>query len=131
HAFVGREARRRLAPRPLGIHGADAADQRADDALHQFVLDLEDLVGVAVEAIGPDMAAGLGVGQLRADADPPALPAHAALDDVADVELASQAAEVGRRAAVAERGRARAHGELAPAAEVGDDVLGDAVGEIG
>ena len=62
----------------------------ADD----LVLDGEDVRGIAVEAIGPEMAAGLAVDQLRIDPYVVAGAPHAALQHVADTELAGDLADV-------------------------------------
>ena len=70
----------------------------ADD----LVLYGEDVRGIAVEAVGPDMAAGLAVDQLRVDANAIAGAPHAALQHVANSELASHLPNIDRAALVGE-----------------------------
>ena len=100
-----------------------------DDRRRHLVLDREDVLEVAVVALGPEVAVGLGVDQLHGDADALARLAHAALDDVLHAELARDLLHVDRLALVLERRVARDHEQLAEARQLGDDVLGDAVGE--
>ena len=130
HALVGIEARRRLAARALDVRDLHAADERAHDRLHDLVLHVEDLGLRPVEPLAPDVAAGLGVDQLHADADAIADAAHRALDDEAHVQFARDLRGVDGGPAIPERGRARSHGQQPPARELGDDVRGDAVAEV-
>ncbi len=60
-----------------------------------LVLQREDVVEVAVVALGPDVVAGIGVDELRRDAHPMAGLAHAALDDVARAQLLANLSNVG------------------------------------
>ena len=65
-------------------------------ARRDLVLDREDVLEVAVVALGPEVAVGLGVDQLHRDAHPLADLAHAALDDVLHAELARELLHVDR-----------------------------------
>jgi hypothetical protein len=56
--------------------------------------------------------------------------AHAALDQVADAQLLADLLERHRPAPVGERGIAGDDQEPAQPRQLGDDVLGDAVGEV-
>ena len=69
YALVGRQARGRLAARAFCVGGLHPADQRADDGLHDAILDGKYLVQPVIEPLGPHMAPALGVDQLRVDAD--------------------------------------------------------------
>ena len=97
HAFVGVEARRRLPACPLRVGYVHAPDERADDRLHDLVLDREDLGLRAVESFAPDVVAGLRVDQLHADAHAVADAPHGTLDDEAHVELARDLRGIDRR----------------------------------
>ena len=122
HAFVGSQARRRLATGAFRIGRLHATDQRADDPLHHFVLDREDLGLRAVEPVTPDLAAALAVDELNADADAVADAAHAAFDDVANVEVVRDSSRFHDAGPVPRRGRARPDGQHSPAGQLGDDV---------
>ena len=114
----------------LLFSGQQPEPQRADDRLGDFVLDGEDVGQVAVVALGPDMIAGGAVDQLRADAQPIAGLADAAFDEVADAQLASDRADVGRLTLEQERGVARRDRQRRDLGQIGGDVLADPVAEI-
>src|ERR1044071_6739253 len=57
YALICGQAFRRLAPGPSGACGLDPSDEGAGDRAHDLILDGEDLMLVAVEAIGPDVVA--------------------------------------------------------------------------
>ena len=82
HALVGRHVVGRLALRAVVRRRLDAAGQRRDDRRGHLVLDGEDVLELAVVALGPDMPVGLRVDQLHGDADAVAGLAHAAFDHV-------------------------------------------------
>ena len=87
-------------------------------------------VEVAVVALGPDLCIGRGLQQLRGDAHPVARLAHAAFEHVRDVQRTRDLRRRDGLALVRERRIAGRDGQRRNAAEVGDDVLGDAVAEI-
>ena len=58
------------------------------DAESDFVLKLENVFDQAVEAVGPQVRAGLGVDQLAGDAHPVAALAHRAFEHIAHPKLA-------------------------------------------
>ena len=66
HAFIGRHVGRRLVDRAVAGGGFDPPWQGGDDRRRHLVLDGEDVLELAVIALGPHMAVGLGVDQLRA-----------------------------------------------------------------
>ena len=110
----------------VGLH---APGQRGDDGRRDLVLDGEDVLQIPVVALGPDVVVGLAVDQLHRDAHPVAGLAHAALDDVVHAQFARDLLHVHRLALELERGVARDDEQLAEARQVGEDVLGQAVGE--
>ena len=101
-----------------------------DDGLGDLVLHGEHVGEVAVVALGPEMAAGGDVVELRGDAHAVAALADAAFEHVAHAELVGDLLQVNGLALVDERGVARDHEEPAQLRQRGDDVLADAVGEI-
>ena len=74
------------------------------------------------------MHAARRVDQLGGDAHPPARAPNAALENVARAEILGEFRQADRLEL--EGGRARDDLQLAEARQVGDDVLGEAVGEI-
>ncbi len=77
-------------PLPGAIHCGDSelARHRGGDFLHDLVLDVEDVLEVAVVAFRPKVAAAFRFDELGRDAHPIAGLSHAALDDVMDAEFA-------------------------------------------
>ena len=125
----------------LGVGGRAAGDEGAllrqqlhlegvDDAAGDLVLEREDIVQAAVVAIGPEMPAAAAVDQLDGDAHAVPGLAYAALEDVADTERVRRLAHFDGLALVGEDRAARDDEQRGHARQVGDDVLGEAVGEI-
>ena len=104
--------------------------ERGDDRFRNLVLDRENVLEVAVVALGPDMVAARAVDQLRVDAHPPAGLADAAFEHVADAELAGDVADIDRLALEREGGVARDHRQGRDFRQIGRDVLADPVAEI-
>ena len=103
---------------------------RPDDRLRDLVLQGEDVVQVAVVALGPDVIAARAFDQLGGDAHALAGLAHAALEHMTDLELPRDLGHVDvfaleRKGRIA--GDHRKRGDLA---QVGGDVFADAVAEI-
>ena len=96
HEIPGVEAARRLVLRAKAFGGIEMRLDRGDDRLGDLVLHGEDVRDAAVVALGPQMAAGGDVVELRGDAHLVAAAAHAAFDDVAHAELARDLVDVGR-----------------------------------
>ena len=108
----------------------DAGRYRAGDALRDLVLHGKHVGQVAIVAVGPEMVPGFAIDQLRRDPHPIAGAPDAAFDHVTHAQLARHLADVHGRTLVGERRAARNHKKLAVARQVGDDVLGDPIGEI-
>ena len=87
-------------------------------------------LGGALEAAGPDVAAGGAVDEVRVDAQARAGALGAAFEQVADAELGGDAAGVEGLAAIGEGGVAGDDEEAGDAGEAGDQVLDQAVGEV-
>ncbi len=99
-------------------------------AMTNSELNREDVLEIAVVALGPDMVAAFGLDELGGDAHPVPGLAHAALDDVIDTQLAPDLADIDRLALEGERRVAGDHEQRAEAREFSNNVLGDAVGEV-
>src|SRR5262245_61096694 len=72
---------------PLDLGRPELRFDRADNAARHPVLQLEDIVQCAVEAIGPDVRAGGRVDQLAGDAHAVAGFAHAAFEHIAHAKF--------------------------------------------
>ena len=83
--------------------GVERARQPRDD----FVLHVEEIGEGLVEPLGPEMIACLGIYELDIDAHAIAAALNAALEDVADVQLAADLLQIDGLALVGERGVAR------------------------
>ena len=94
------------------------------------ILQVEDVVEAAVEAVGPHMRAGRGVDQLAGDADPGAGLPDRAFEHVAHAQLARHLPHIDSLALVGEARIAGDHGQPGKAGDCGRDLLDDAVGEI-
>ena len=127
---VGVEALGRLALGALDLRLLELWRDRADDALGHPVLQLEDVLERAVEAVGPEMGAGRRIDELAGDAHAVRGLAHAAFEHVAHAELAADLPHVDGAALVGEARIAGDHEQPANARQRGDDVLDHAVGEI-
>src|SRR4051812_6380636 len=127
---VGAHVARGLGPSLPDLLQTDARLDRAHDALGHPVLQVENVGDVAVEAVGPDVVAGGSVDQLANDPHPRSGLADAAFEHVAHAQLARDLAHVDRTALVGEAGITGDHEEGAHAAERGDDLLDQAIGEV-
>ena len=85
-----------LAPSTLDLGLEHARLDDADDPLGDLVLQLEHVVERTVELFRPQMRAGLGLDQLRGDAQPIAALADAALKHIARAELAPHLPDIDR-----------------------------------
>src|SRR4029077_9589401 len=104
--------------------------ERADDLACDLVLDGEDVGEFPVITVRPDVRARRGVDQLGGDAYPIVDLAYTALDHVAHPQLATHLGDAYRTALVDEGRVARDHQQAGDLREVGDQVLGQPVGEI-
>ena len=87
--------------------GLDPSAQRRHDGRGHLVLDREDVLELAVVALGPDVGIGFRVDQLHGDAHATGGFANAPFHHVIDPELARHRLHVHRFAFVHEHGIAR------------------------
>src|SRR5438477_11680940 len=86
--IVRSEVMRRTGNRTAYLSGLQRRLDHAGDVDRHLILKIENVFQGAVETIGPEMGAGLGLDQLRGDAHPVPTLAHRAFEDVADAKLA-------------------------------------------
>ncbi|MNI43108.1 hypothetical protein D3C73_974280 [compost metagenome] len=101
-----------------------------DDAFGDLVLQLEEVVEQAFEALRPDMRPACRVDQLPGNAQPVPVLAHAAFEHIAHAQFLADALCVHDLALVGEARIARNDEQPADTRQGGDDVLHDAIGEI-
>jgi hypothetical protein len=106
---VGVEVLGRLAAGPVGFAEAHSWLNGADDARCDLILQFEDIVEAAVEAVGAQERAGRGVDQLSGDADAGAGLPDRAFEYVAHPQLARHLLHINRLALVGEGGIAGDH----------------------
>jgi hypothetical protein len=87
HQIPGVQAIGRFAPGAKIFRSIDLRLDRRDDGLGDLILHREHIGEIAVVALGPDMAAGCDIVQLRGDADAVAALAHAAFEQVSHAKL--------------------------------------------
>ena len=104
--------------------------QRAGDPCGDFVLQREQIPDIAVEPFRPELGAGRRIDQLGIDPHFLARTLHAAFDDIAHVELMADPARVDFLALVGKGGVARDHDAALDPRQIGDQIVGNAVGEI-
>ena len=114
---------------PVRLRHHTVAAQLIGHLLRQLALDRENVICWAVPALRPDMPAAAGLDQLGGDTNPLARMLDTALEHVANAELAAHLAQVGGLVLVLQGRVAGDDREVAEAGEIGDHVLGDAVGE--
>jgi hypothetical protein len=127
---VGVEAFGWLALRALDLGPLELRRNRADDGLGDLILQLENIVERAFEALGPQMRPGGRIDQLPGDAHLVRRLAHAAFQHIAHAELAADLLHVDRAALVGEARITCDHEQPANARQGRDDVLHHAVGEV-
>ena len=110
--------------------GVQPGCERADDLARDLVLDGEDVGEIAVIATRPDVQARQSVDQLDGDAHAVVVLAHTAFDDVAHPQLPSHLGDVYRAVLVDEGRVACDHRQAGNAREVGDQILGQPIGEV-
>ena len=129
HILVRRHAVGRFALNAVVPRGFDSAEQRRRDRRRDFVLDGENILELAIVALGPEVGLGFAVDQLDRHSDAIRGFAHAALNDVVHAEFPRDLLGFHRLALVNKNRVARDHQQLAEARQFGDDVLGQPVGE--
>ena len=76
------------------LGGDELGVQRARQARDDFVLHVEEIGERLVEPLGPEMIAGFGVDELDVDAHAVSAALNAALEDIADVQLAADRLQI-------------------------------------
>ena len=114
----------------LAVASAEIERERRDDVRRHVVLDGEDVGELPVEPLRPKVAAGGCVDELGGDPDPAAGLAHAPFEHMAHAEALADLADVDVLALERESRIAGDDEELRELRQRGDDVLGNAVGEI-
>ncbi len=106
--------------------------QRRDDRLRDLVLQRENVVQIAVVALGPDMAGIFPIDQLRGDAHPPRPPAASLLPGWKStrVALTGDLTDVDGVVLEGEHGIAGHDVKLRDPRQISDDVLRDAGAEV-
>src|SRR3984957_2715631 len=127
--FVRSHIRRRLSLDAIVPCGLDATKQGRSDRRGDFVLDGEDILKLAIVALGPEMCLGLAVDELNSDPDPIPCLADASFGDVVHPELTRDLLGLDGLALVDEHGIAGDHEQLAEARQFGDDILSEPVDE--
>ena len=128
-AFISRHVVGPLAFGPVMGGDLDTAGKRRDDDPGHLILDGEDVLELAVVSLGPDMPVGLRVDELNGDADAIGDLAHASFENVVHIEFTRDLLHLYRLPLVDEGRIARDDEQIAEARQLGDDVLGKAVGE--
>ena len=113
---------------PLRLQQPDL--QGRHDAAGDLVLDREDVGQRAVVALGPDLTARGAVDQPDGETEPVAGTAHAAFQHMADPKPGAGIDRRARARLQGETGLACRHEQPGDLRELGDQVLGDALGEI-
>ena len=108
----------------------DVWRDRAHDTLRQLLLDRKDILENPVVAVRPEMVSGDRIDQLTGHANPVGDLADAAFQHVANTEVRRHRAHIDGLALVGEAAIAGNHEQLVEVRQLGDDVLGDAVGEV-
>ena len=111
----------------IGLYpGADGCGNRA----RHVVVNHGNILQLAIVTLGPDSSIGAGLNQVYGEANSGLRSTYAALDRVCDAESLGQSAWI-PEVVLEMMGRlGRNHEERAEAGELGDDVLGDAFGEV-
>ena len=120
--------RPRHQPRLLAV--GHAHGERARDVAHDVVAHDDQLVGVGVVLVGPHQGARLRIGEPHGQPELAAALPHAALGEIADLEIAGDLLATGRAALVGGDGARCEHRQVGKAGERADDVLGEPVGEV-
>ena len=121
---------RRAGWSPGGLGVDELEVQRDRYSAGDLVLQREQIAGVAVEAVGPQMRVGLGIDQLGAYSHPIAGSPDAPLQHIARTQLVADLLCVGRPVPIGERGVPRNDGHDGKPGQIGRQVFGDTVGEI-
>src|SRR5688572_17044846 len=114
-----------------GLFGlAERYLQRSNNPLRDIVLHLEDVSKVTIIALGPHMSAAQPVDQLGGDANPVPGLSNTAFQSELDTELAAYVGDTECLSLEDERRVARDDEQPRSLAEVGDDILCNAITEV-
>ncbi len=112
------------------LGGDEFGVQRARQARDDLVLHVEEIGQRLVEPLGPEMIAGFGVDELDVDAHAVSAALNAALEDIADVQLAPDLLQIDGFALVGESRVAPDHERASNARKIGRQALRDPVDEM-
>jgi hypothetical protein len=116
--------------RPGGFRVDQPDVERDRNSTCDFVLQGEKIAHVAVEPLRPQMRVGLGINELRVDADLFIRPLNASFEYISHAQLAANLLCVDRFVPVGERGIARDHEHVLDPRQIGRQILGDPVGKV-
>jgi hypothetical protein len=97
--------------------------QRICQSRHHLILQPEQIGYVFLDAVGPEMRAGLRVDELGVDAHPVLVALHRAFENIAHAELLADFLGVKVLALESEGGVARDHEAVADARQIGGEVF--------
>ena len=103
--------------------------ERRHDLLGDFVLNVENIINVPVETLGPNMTAVMGVDELSGDPQAIAAASNTAFQDIAHVQFTGELARINRVVLVGEGRIAGDHAHPGDLRQGGDNILGHAIGE--
>ena len=112
------------------LGGDELGVQRAREPRDDFILHVEEIGQGLIEPLGPEMIARFGVDELHVDAHAVSAALNAALQHIADVQLAPDLLHVDGLALVGERRVARDHDRASYPREVGREAFRDPVDEM-
>src|ERR1700730_17343144 len=95
--------------RPSSLRCDQLNVERNGDPARDLVLQREQIARVAVETLSPQMSVGLGIDQLRVDADLVTRPTDASFEDITHAQLAPDLLHFYRLVPIGERGIARGY----------------------
>jgi hypothetical protein len=101
-SLVGLDIGRAAPAQPPLLDRGERNRERADDLLDHLVLCRKDVGEIAIESLGPEMAAGCCIDELRRDAHAVGGLAHTALEHEAHAEIAPYVLHLRRPALVDE-----------------------------
>ena len=112
------------------LGGGELGVQRVRQTPNDFVLHVEEIGERLVEPLRPKMTAGLGVDELHVDAHAISAALNAALEDIANIQVAADGLHVERLALVSESRVAGDHDGAPDTREIGRETLRDPVDEV-
>ena len=128
-AFVGRHVARAYGARPA-VRTRELDLQRIGDLDCDLLLYLKDIGEVPIPRLGPEVAIGTRVDELRRHANALLVPPHAAFQDVCHLQRRRHAAQIQFAPAERERRSPRWNAQASDLRERVQNLLGQAVGEV-